>query len=147
MDSRRNIDHNENPYKSLPSLSWFSTPKLTFLRLENPRVTTVFAVTSGKRRPVSSKTLTVNPQLAFAHATHVQSQGFISIRHIEVGLQVEINLNKYVHRWFFLFYESCTLCHANGCCWFCAISEPFVQSTEETVSGETRFMASPLSPT
>lgn len=137
----------------LPSLSWLATPNLTLWWAEASSITTSIAITSGVGSPVSSQTLAIYPKLALAHATHVQSQWFVSIRCIKRGLN-SFNVTKlklhvsYSTRVYFhlICFVNCTLCHVRGCC-FWAISEPCIQSTEGKPFGETRFIVSPLRPT
>jgi len=71
----------------LPTLRGLTTACLTLGCPEGPRVTALFAVPICICCPVASNALSIYPDLALAHATHIQSQWLISAGSLEVSLR------------------------------------------------------------
>lgn len=135
--------------KTLPSLGWLSTTKLTFGRPKGARIATSITITTGIRSPIPSNALSINPYLPFPHTTHVYGQWLITFWGIEISLQLKCNqkLQWSVTDLTQKSYSICnTLCQVSGCC-LCAINDASIQSTDEMLLGELRLIASPLSPT
>jgi len=71
----------------LPTLRGLTTACLTLGCPEGPGVTALFAVPICICCPVASNALSIYPDLALAHATHIQSQWLISAGSLEVSLR------------------------------------------------------------
>lgn len=72
---------------NVPSLCWLATTKLALQRPVCPSVTATTAISLCISHPVSSNALSINPNLTFTHAAHVQSQWLISSRCIKISLK------------------------------------------------------------
>lgn len=138
--------------KKLPSLCWLATALLTLGRSKGSSIIAFITITSSICSPVSSNTHSINPYLALPHSSHVYSQWLISFRCIKVALRVKDTVHTFKgHLIFrckikFNLGTIGTLCQVSGC-GACAANDPSIHSTEDIPFGDTRFMASPFSPT
>lgn len=138
--------------KKLPSLCWLATALLTLGRSKGSGIIAFITVTSSICCPVSSNTQSINPYLTLTHSSHVYSQWFISFGCIKVTLPVKVKVHTF--KGHLIFHcklklnlgSISTLCQVSGC-GACAANDPSIHSTEDIPFGDTRFMASPFSPT